>query len=610
MNKSLLAVAVASLLPYASFSFAQDTSADETVVVTANRFETQVSDTLAPVEVITRQEIDAIQAQSLSDVLRRLPGVQVANQGGPAQGTELYLRGRATKNTLVLVNGVRIGSATTGAANLSAIPLNGVERIEVLRGPRAAVYGSDAVSGVINIITTKGKNGRSSVKAGVGSFGAYDLSGSLSLSSESGQWVNLSATHQAADGYNVQPSSTNSLDGDRDGYKSQYLIVDAGTEVSPALTLKANGYYQKHNVEYDNSYVGVDNTDSDLYSLAVIGEYQQDQWNSHVTLSTNQDDAKSYGQGTDASSISTNRYLVSWDNQYVVNPALSFVGGMEWYRDKVDNDATAYTKTDRDNSALYVGSYLHKGDFSAESNFRWDDNSAYGNFWTYQFGLGYQVSQAVKLVGLYGTSFKAPTFNNLYWPLECSSWGCYQGNPDLEPEETESGEIAIESHFELFDLRVAAHRSDVDKMIVSDSSYTSLANIDKAVIKGYEVAGSFDTGPLNHQVSYDYLDTENKTTGKQLVRRAKHSAKWNVTYALEFWQFDVSYLYQGKRFDDTTNSTVLDPYSLVDVSASYHFGNGVTLSGKVGNVFDKEYETAKDYKTPERNYYASIAYQF
>ncbi|MGL6028000.1 MAG: TonB-dependent receptor domain-containing protein, partial [Vibrio sp.] len=562
---------------------------------------------LSPVEVVTRQQIDAIQAQSLSDVLRRLPGVQVANQGGSAQGAELYLRGRATKNTLVLVNGVRIGSATTGAANLSAIPLNGVERIEVLRGPRAAVYGSDAVSGVINIITTKGKSGQSSVKTGVGSFGAYDLSGNLFLSSESNKWINLSATHQVADGYNVQPFSANSLDSDRDGYKSQYLMVDAGAEISPALILKVNGYYQKHNVEYDNSYGGVDNTDSDLYSLAAIGEYKQNQLSSRITLSTNQDDAKSYGQGTNASSISTNRYLISWDNQYVMSPVLSFVGGMEWYRDRVNNDATAYTQTDRDNAAFYFGGYLNKGNLSAESNFRWDDNSAYGTFWTYQFGLGYQVSQAVKLVGLYGTSFKAPSFNDLYWPLDCT-YGCYQGNPDLEPEETKSGEIAIESNFDLFDLRIAAYRSDVDKMIISDS--TSLANIDKAVIRGYELSSSIDLGPLSHQISYDYLDTENKATGKQLVRRAKHSAKWNVTYALEFWQFDVTYFYQGKRFDDTANLTVLDPYSLVDVAASYHFDSGITLSGKVGNLFDKEYETAKNYKTPERNYYASIVYKF
>lgn len=608
MNKSLLAMMVASLLPYASLSVAQDASADETIVVTANRFETKLNDTLAPVEVVTREEIAAIQAQSLTDVLRRLPGVQVVNQGGPAQSSGLFMRGRESKNTLVLINGVRIGSATTGAADFSAIPLNGVERIEVLRGPRAAVYGSDAVSGVVNIITTRGKNAVSAVRAGVGSDNTYDVGANLAFTSEDENWFNISATHKEADGYNIRPDSANSLDADDDGYTSQYLIVEAGSELSTALTLKANGYYQKQDSEYDNPWGGSDKTDSDLYSLALAGEYQQELWNSRLTVSTNQDKAESYGQGVARSAIATNRYQASWDNQYFASETVSFIGGAEWYRDKVDNESSQYSETDRDNTALYVGSYLHKEDFSAESNFRWDDNSAYGTYWTYQFGLGYQLTEVVKLVGLYGTSFKAPTFNELYWPLQCSSWGCYQGNANLDPEETESAEIAVEAQFDDFALRIAAHRSDVDKMISSNGDTN--VNIDKAEIKGLEVSGRFNTGPLTHDVSYDYLDTEDKSTGNELVRRARHSAKWNTTYYLENWQFDLSYLYQGKRFDDDANSEVLDPYSLVDFAVSYRFDNGVSLHGKVANLFDEDYQTAQDYKTPERNYYATVAYQF
>ncbi len=609
MNKSLLAVAVASLCSYTSFSYAQEATADETVVVTANRFETKVNETIAPVEVVTREEIDAIQAQSLTDILRRLPSVQVVNQGGTGQSSELYIRGRASKNVLVMINGVRIGSATSGAANLSAIPLNGVERIEVLRGPRAAVYGSDAVSGVINIITTKNTAGKNSVKAGVGSDGAYEVGASLSTVSDSGNWLNLSATQQAADGYDVKPSSISGPNADDDGYESQYLLVDAGTEVSPALTLKTNAYYQKQHAEFDSSSASYgDQTDSDLYSLSVVGQYQKDSWKSHLTLSANQDDAETHGRSSTPSTYATNRYVASWDNQYAVSDTLSFVGGTEWYRDKVNVTSADYTKTKRDNTAIYVGSYLNKGDFSAESNFRFDDNSAYGSFWTYQFGLGYQLTQSVKAVGLYGTSFKAPSFNSLYYPLECTSWGCFEGNPNLVPEETESSEIALEGTQELFSWRVAGHYSEVEKMI----SYTgtTYVNVDQAEIKGVEVSGQFDTGPLVHSVSYDYLDTKDKSTGNELARRAKHNAKWNINYSLASWRFDLSYLYQGERYDDTANTTVLDPYSLVDFATSYYFDNGVTVSGKIGNLFDENYETADGYQTPERNYYATVAYQF
>jgi vitamin B12 transporter len=344
-----------------------------------------------------------------------------------------------------------------------------------------------------------------------------------------------------------------------------------------------------------------------LYSLATVGEYKKDKLNSHFTLATNQDDAESSGQG-ESSRYTTNRYVASWDNLYAVSDILSVVGGAEWYEDKVKVEGKNYTQTDRDNAALYVGSYLNKGDFSAESNFRWDDNSAYGTFWTYQFGLGYQLTESLKAVGLYGTSFKAPTFNQLYYPLECGSYGCYQGNANLVPEETESSEIALEGNFELLTWRLAGHYSEVDKMIASNG--TTNVNVNKAEIKGVEVSGQFDTGPLAHNLSYDYLDTKDKSTGNELVRRAKHSAKWNMTYLLDAWRFDVSYLYQGKRYDDAKNTKELDPYSLVDIATSYYFDSGVTLSGKIGNVFDEDYETALGYKTQDRNYYASIAYQF
>ncbi|RJX64929.1 TonB-dependent receptor [Vibrio sinensis] len=608
MNRSILAMSVASLLPYASFSQAQELSTDETVVVTASRFETQVSDTIAPIEVVTREEIDAIQAKSLSDILRRLPGIQVANQGGIGQGSELYIRGRSTKNTLVLFNGVRVGSATLGYANLSSMPIAGIERIEVLRGPRAAVHGSDAVSGVINIITARGQDASSSVKVGAGSFGSHEASANLATSSDNGAWMNISAAYQKSDGYNVQPESTTPDDIDKDGFDTHYLVLDVGKELTPDFMIKANGFYQKHNVEYDNPWVGTDQTDNELYSAAFIGEYKNDRLFSNVTLATNYDDATSYGQGVDASSISTSRYAASWDNKFQSSDSVSFVSGLDWYQDNVENESTAMTTDSRNNTALYIGSYLAQGDLSAELNLRWDDNSAYGSFTTYQLGADYKISDTLKIVGMYGTAFKAPSFNELYWPLRCTSWGCYSGNPDLEPEETQSAEIAIEATFMGADLRLGVYHSDVEKMIASNG--VTQININEAAITGYELTGHFYTGPLSHSVSYDYLDTEDKSTGYELARRAKHNAKWNMMYVLEAWQFDLSYLYQGSRFDDQDNTTKLGAYSLVDIAASYYFANGLVVGAKVGNLFDENYETAENYKTPERNYYASVAYQF
>ncbi|MEH0690468.1 TonB-dependent receptor [Vibrio cholerae] len=607
MNKSILAIAVASLLP-ATSSLAQEAAADETMVVTANRVEQQLKDALAPVEVVTRQEIDAIQAKSLSEVLRRLPGVQIASQGGVGQNTELYVRGRSTKNTLVLINGVRIGSATTGAANLSAIPLDGVQRIEVIRGARAAVYGSDAVSGVVNVITTNPNGSSSKVRAGFGSFGSYNVGGTLSLGDTRTGWLNLTATHQSSNGYNVQPTSSNPIDTDDDGYTSQYLVLDTGKRLNQQWLIKSNGYYQKHEVEYDNPWTGVDKTDSDLYSLSFAGEYTRNNFDSSLSLTSNQDKAKSYGQGAAEGTISTNRVVVNWDNNLQISEQLKVLGGIDWYQDKVDNTTKAMNNDSRDNGAVFAGAIYTQGIVSLEGNVRYDDNSAYGNYTTYQLGGGVSLTEAIKLVVLHGTAFKAPTFNDLYWPKECGFWGCYEGNPNLVPEESQTSEIAIEGEYDIAGFRLAAYQSDVDKMIASNGSTN--VNINKAKIKGIEVATSFHTGPIDHQVSYDYLDAKDDTTGKDLVRRARHSGKWNSSYNIAAWRFDLSYLYQGKRYDDTSNTKVLDPYSLVDIAGTYYFDNGLSLGAKVGNLLNEEYETASGYKTPERNYYVNAIYEF
>ncbi|SEG51386.1 TonB-dependent receptor domain-containing protein [Vibrio hangzhouensis] len=616
MNKSFLAIAVvASLSSYASFSLAEAPGSEEqahqtheTMVVTANRVEQQLKEVLAPIEVVDREEIEAIQAKSIAEVLRRLPGIQMANQGGVGQNTELYIRGRSSKNTLVLVNGVRIGSATTGSANLSAIPLDGVQRIEVIRGARAAVYGSDAVSGVVNIITTNPNGSASKVKAGFGSFGSYNVGGTLSLGDAKKGWLNLTATHQSSNGYNVQPTSTNPIDADDDGYSSQYLVLDTGKKLNPNWLLKANGYYQKHYVEYDNPWTGVDKTDSDLYSLSVATEYSRENFDSSLALTTNQDKAKSYGQGAAEGTISTNRVAVNWNNNFRVSDALSVLGGVDWYKDNVDNTTNAMTQDSRDNGAVFVGAIYNRGIVSLEGNVRYDDNSAYGNYTTYQLGGGVDITEQLKFVALHGTAFKAPTFNELYWPKQCGPWGCYEGNPDLVPEESDTSEIAVEGAFDFAAIRLAAYRSNVDKMIASNGSTN--VNINKAKIEGIEVATQFDTGVIEHQVSYDYLDAKDEATGKDLVRRARHSGKWNAAYAINSWRFDLSYLYQGKRYDDAANTKVLDPYSLVDIAGTYYFDNGVTLGAKVGNLFNEEYETVSGYKTPERNYYVNASYEF
>lgn len=607
MKKTLLAVALAPLcLP--SQVFAADESSNDVMVVTANRFEQPIKNVIAPISVVTKEEIDSLNLKSLSEVMRRLPGVQVANQGGPGQNAEFYIRGMSSKNVLVLLNGVRFGSATVGYANFSAIPLSGVERIEFVRGPRAAVYGSDAVSGVINIITTYQGNDGVALDAGIGSDNYYRTGASVAGSSESGAWGKLAATYETSDGYNVQPTSTNPVDQDDDGYRNKYLVADIGKHLNDYWLLKFNGYYQDKYTEYDNPWTGSDKSKSELYSIAGVAQYRSDALYSLLTLANNQDAAESYGQGTVPGTIETQRTTATWENVFQLNSDFQFGGGLDWYTEEVTNSSKAYTETKRDNMAAYLMALYNKKAFQIEANVRYDDHEAYGEHTTWQLGAGWAFVENMRVTASAGTAFKAPTFNELYWPLECSSWGCYSGNPNLKPEESDSYEVALEGEHSLVGWRIAAYKNKVENLITSNGDTN--VNIGEADIQGLELTASFSTGVLYHDLSFDYLDTEDKATGKELQRRAKESGKWNVSYLLDMWQFDLSYLYQGERYDDAANTAKLDPYSLVDLAVSYYINDAFTVRGRVANVFDKEYETAKNYQAPERSYYMTIGYQF
>ncbi|WP_136487356.1 TonB-dependent receptor [Vibrio sp. H11] len=589
MNKSLLAMAVASLLPYAPVSLAQDTAADETVVVTANRFAQTLQSTTSPIEVVTRQDIERIQANNLLEVLRTLPGVQVAANGGYGQTQSLFVRGTNSSHVLVLIDGVRFGSATTGTASISAIPLVGVERIEFLRGSRAALYGSDAIGGVINIITaTQGSEHQISATAGSDNYYSGQLLTSGQVTDDLHMSLGLSGVD--TDGYSVQTS-----DPDDDGYRAKSVTANANYTISNNWDVGLLVMAEEGDVEFDGYYVRGDET---LYNIVTRLNYHDEILQSRLTASTNQDKSNSFTAASDKSLYQTDRHEFSFDNQYALSNALSVGVGINWFKDDVSQSTVGYDESSRTNLGVYLSSLYQAEQYNVEAAVRSDDNQRYGQNTTWQLGAGYKINDVYRVTANAGTAFKAPTFNQLYYPG--------YGNPDIKPEKSKNYEVGMTAQYEFADFRFNIYRNELTDMIGS----SPLQNYGEVTINGLEVGASFETGPLQHKLSYDLTDAEDKETGNELARRAKHSAKWNLFYELDQWSFNMDYLFQGKRFDDSSNEDKLAAYSLVDISTAYRFTNGVTLSGKVGNLFDKEYETAAGYLTPERKYYATVAYQF
>ncbi|WP_417881359.1 TonB-dependent receptor domain-containing protein [Vibrio sp.] len=604
MKKTVLVTAISSLaggvfLSLSPFAVAQESvSSTDVMLVTATKRTEPVTNLVTPIIEISKQDITDSQANTLNDVLRQLPGVQLSANGGPNQPTRLYVRG--SSDVLVLFNGVRLGSATLGYSDISQVPLAGVEKIEYLRGSRAAVYGADSSAGVINIIT-HGNNQETtgSVKATGGSNGYQSYTGSVAMVPSDKAWLNVTTQYQHSDGYNVAEFG----DDDRDGYENSNFVADWGVQLDDSWIIRMNGYYHQGQTEYDYipSYNGMYDQDKNkTQNYNVNGQfiYTTDRFVSNLTYGNSQDSSKAYNNSPSLKTI-TKRNQVTWRNNFQVTKVDSIGFGAEYLNDDVSDSDTVYEEQERDNKAAYL-TLGHNGEvIQLEGSVRFDDNEQFGDKTTWQLGAGWQFVESLRLTANVGTGFKAPTFNQLYYPG--------YSNPDLQPEESTNYEVAIEGEHSFLSWRLAGFYNDIDNRISCQSAFSTCEN-DSLIIQGVEWVGSFDTGPLYHQVSLEYLDPEDKATGDDAIRIARQNYKWQVGYQAETWQANLSYVYQGKRYD--SGDVRLDGYSLVNLGASYNLTQQWIVSAKVENLFDVDYETAANYIEPERTYYGSIAYQF
>jgi len=613
MKKTLLAVALAPLC-LQSQAFAEETPSDEVMIVTANRFEQSIKNVIAPVSIVTKEEIDAIQAKSLTEVLRRLPGIQVTTNGSYGQNASVFIRGTNSNHLLVLINGVRIGSATTGAVNFGQLPLTGVERIEYIRGSRAAVYGADAVGGVINIISTYQPNEQTgSATAGIGSDGYVQTQGAIASAVGESGWAKVAVNYEQADGYNISDLDSGVWGGkpdDKDGMSNRDIQLDVGSHLSDSFKLGVNFLYHDGEVDFDytSTSPSPDQSESTLSNISSTLQYQNDLVSSTFIVAQNRDRSHNFGNGSSFGTIETERTLVNWNANYQLNQAVNLGGGVDWYQDDVEKAQPNYDDDRRDNTAVFVNALYDTDVWQFEGSVRTDDNDHYGRNNTWQLGAGWRFIKTMRVTAMAGTAYKVPTFNDMYWPGF--------GNPDLVPEESENYELALEGNNQLLDWRVAAYDNQISNQIQNQGVNNPAENAD-VHIKGIEITASFVTSSIYHDVSLDLMDHEDESDGKSLVRRADESFKWNASYLADKYQLDVSYLYQGDSRDTYSNpatfaknEVTLDSYHLVDFAANYFLTDSVTLRGRIANVLDEDYQTAYGYVTPERSYFASVTYQF
>lgn len=601
---SLLTAAVLAALPGLSTQAAERL---ETINVTATRTARTADETLASVTVITRRDIETSQALDLPQLLAGLPGITMTSNGGYGKTTSLHLRGSNSSQVLVLIDGVRIGSASLGTTAWEHLPIAQIERIEVVRGPQSHLYGSDAIGGVVQIFTRKGSGGERARLDGEIGYGTYNtLNGNLGVSGGGdASSYSLRFAGFSSDGFDAADDNNPDLD----GYRQTSLSGNLSHRFANGLDIQLTGMRSEGNTEYD----GFDRTrsyDTDFVQQVINGRLRfspASWWDLSVTAGESRDKSRNHVDHGLDSVFETRIPQASWQNDFMVGDDGILTAGLDFLQDRVDG-STEYSETTRNNTGLFA---QYQGDFG-RSNFnagiRYDDNEQFGGHTTGNIAWGYGLTDTLRLVASYGTAFKAPTFNDLYYQ---DPWGS-SGNPDLDPEKSKSYELGLEGAPAWGSWSLRAYRTDIDDLI----QWTQIApwiwqpqNIASARIDGLEAALTTELSGWIVSGSLTLLDPKDRDSGNLLPSRSRQTFRLDVDRRFGASGVGATVRASSYSYDDPDNLVRISGFGLVDLRMDHYLTPDWAVRGKISNLFDKDYQTRAGYNEPGIELFLSIVYQ-
>ncbi|EDN1318822.1 vitamin B12/cobalamin outer membrane transporter, partial [Salmonella enterica subsp. enterica serovar Derby] len=561
------------------------------------------------------------QSKDLNDVMRRLPGVDISQSGGMGKSSSLYVRGTESRHVLVLIDGVPMARAgISNAIDIGQLPVSLVQRIEYIRGPRSAVYGSGAIGGVVNIITMSNDE-KSQINAGMGSD-SYQTYDGIMNKRFGDTIVTAAGAYETTRGFNIQPDSPYNGDSDRDGYRNKLFWGGVQHKFNDNVSGFFRGYGYTANSDYDQGsygYVGGNDEaqnytqswdaglqySSGIYSSQLIANYQ------HIKDYNYSNDLGRYAG--DASLDNMEQRYIQWGNSVEVGHG-AVSGGADWKQEKLTSSST--TKADtykRDTTGLYLTGQQQIDSVTLEASGREDHDEQFGWHGTWQTATGWEFVDGYRATLSYGTGFLAPSLGQQYGATRfASSYGPgIAANPNLKPEESRQWEAGIDGLTGPLDWRLSAYHYKVQNLIdYKDNQYV---NLKSATIKGLEWTGNITTGPVDHHLTLQYVDPRDDETNKVLYRRAKQQVKYELTGQIFELGWNVMYQYLGERYDkdyDNNRDVKMGGLSLWDIGVSYPVTSHLTVRGKIANLFDKDYETVYGYQTAGREYTLSGSYTF
>ena len=584
---------------------AEESTQLEEVVVTADRKARTVDETLTPVTVITRKDIEKYQATSLPEVLRRVPGVNIVNSGGAGKATSVYMRGTESKHVLVLVDGVKVGSATLGSIAFQHIPLEQVERIEVVRGPRSSLYGSEAIGGVIQIFTRKGKEGfQPELTLQAGSNNTQAVNATFA-GGDKATWYNMSIGSERTSGINANVQDTT---GERDGYERKQAAVRGGHNFSNGIKIEASALQADGDTAYDNTFSPgnyIEQFTQEAYSGKVVAPVGT---KAIVTaqIGKSKDAGDNFKNGTFTTRFVTDRDTATLQTDVQVGAAGSLTVGVDQQKDKV-NSTTNYTVKSRKNDGLFA-SYQHDfGKTDVEVSARRDDNEQFGKHNTGAVAVGHDINDNLRLKASYGKAFRAPTFNELYFPGF--------GKADLKPEHSRSAEVGLTGKWQQGRGTWSANifRNEIDDLITYPAPTFAVSQVEKANIQGLELgAGTTVVGwDVNTNLTLQQpKNASGANEGKLLTNRPTQIVNVDIDRSLGKFRVGTTLHGESKRYTNAANTenTKLPGYGTVDLRADYALAKDWTAGLKIGNVLDKRYQTNNGYNQDGINGLVTLKY--
>lgn len=606
MKKTITASLIGLAFSNSAFS-AENIQLDD-VVVTAARLDQSRDTTLRDISVIDREQIERAGQSTFLELLQTQPGVEISTSGGAGTTSSLFLRGTNSNQVIVLIDGMRVGSATAGTTTFENIPLAQIEKIEILRGPATSLYGQDAIGGVIQIFTKKG-SGKPQVHAALG-YGTYNTK-----TAEAGVRGSLGDTSFAL---NVSTLDTDSFSAKRirtgaqaddDGYRNLAASGSLSHQITQGHEVGVQVFSSEGHANYDSSNTFKNYVDLSQLSYSLFSKNQfTANWKSTFRIGEGIDDSQNQISATSNSQFKTKQKQLSWQNDIGLP-----LGTLTLLYDRLEQKVITgvpFAETKRNTDGYMIGYLVDVENHALQANLRSDHSSLFGTQTTGGLAYGYKINPNWRITGSYAKAFKAPTFNDQYYVDEFGAFN----NPNVKPEKSENFEASLRYADNQRTASLTVYRNKVNDYITLDSSFLA-TNVD-AKMEGLTLAVSQAWGNWLLNGSLDIQSPRNEDNGKLLARRANRHASLNLSRDWGDWRFASEVIASSVRYNDADSQFPLAGYAIVNLTADYKVNQDWTVQGRLNNAFDKEYAlastastfgpTSPAYNTPGANLFVNI----